>query len=176
MTENEEARELESLKASICSSHRTAGTVQPEPESAVRAKAYELWLAGGMSHGRDVEDWIRAKEILSRHNQTSGEVDPAPPSIAQTMVEGVLGAAHLAVNAAASAINNMLGSVSAEPKTPKPEPDPPTSAAVPDAALDAAERKLRIEADKRVRDAKTGAAGTTASEADVSKAKINPDG
>jgi Protein of unknown function (DUF2934) len=41
----------------------------------VRAKAYQLWLAGGMAHGHDLEDWTEAKEILSQDDQTSAPSD-----------------------------------------------------------------------------------------------------
>lgn len=146
-------------------------SISSPSDDDVRAKAYELWCAGGMQHGRDKEDWIRAKGILS-----AAARDPAaqPPiqSMAQVMVEGVLGAAGLAVGAAAAAMSSVLGTRSAEPTTSKPQPtgSPP----IPAAALEAAERKLEVAAEARLQRTKTEAAGTPSSAG--SMGKVNPDG
>ena len=143
-------------------------------EDDVRAKAYELWQAGGMTHGRDKEDWVRAKEILAASAPAHPET-AAPSSIAQTMVEGMLGAAHLAASAAASAVSGLFGSTPTAP-VDAPKTEGSGSKAVPDAALEAAERKLRVEDEARVQGAKTEAAGQVASQEDASKARVNPDG
>lgn len=34
------------------------------PEADIAAEAYLLWLADGQPHGKDVEHWVRAEEIV----------------------------------------------------------------------------------------------------------------
>jgi hypothetical protein len=43
---------------------RRADTAATATEPDIARRAYELYLAGGCVHGRDVEDWLRAEEEL----------------------------------------------------------------------------------------------------------------
>jgi hypothetical protein len=38
----------------------------PDDHDAIRARAYELYLARGGEPGREMEDWARAEEELTR--------------------------------------------------------------------------------------------------------------
>jgi hypothetical protein len=41
------------------------GCCQPADEQ-IAARAYEIWLAGGATHGHDIEDWLLAECELRR--------------------------------------------------------------------------------------------------------------
>jgi hypothetical protein len=57
--------------------------VDPDRESRVRERAYLLWESDGKPHGRDVEYWERARELISTENSTgSGPGQNAAPASA----------------------------------------------------------------------------------------------
>ena len=52
----------------------------PEREQRVRERAYHLWEADGKPHGRDVEYWQRARELIAiEENAEAGRL-PNPQS------------------------------------------------------------------------------------------------
>jgi len=46
-------------------------SIDPEREHRVRERAYLMWEADGKLHGRDVEYWERARELVGRE-ETAG--------------------------------------------------------------------------------------------------------
>ena len=59
----------------------------PEREHRVRERAYHLWEADGKPHGRDVEYWQRAGELVAI--QENGEADRPPNHAASVRETGV---------------------------------------------------------------------------------------
>jgi hypothetical protein len=47
-----------------------------EREARVRECAYRLWEADGRPHGRDVEFWIRARELIAGEENPPAEQSP----------------------------------------------------------------------------------------------------
>lgn len=48
-------------------------TLLPEPtESEIQHTAYMLWNESGRIPGRDLENWLAAKELLRHHHARSG--------------------------------------------------------------------------------------------------------
>jgi hypothetical protein len=61
---------------------RNSSVTDPTREHRVRERAYHLWEADGKPHGRDVEYWERARELVGTEESTSSEKSPnaaAPP-------------------------------------------------------------------------------------------------
>jgi len=50
----------------------------PTREHRVRERAYHLWEADGKPHGRDVEYWERARELVSTEESAFGEKPVGP--------------------------------------------------------------------------------------------------
>jgi Protein of unknown function (DUF2934) len=57
--------------------HDVAESERPQPELAngpsleqIRQRAYELYLEGGCTHGRDCDDWLQAERELVEKHQT----------------------------------------------------------------------------------------------------------
>ena len=65
--------------------------VDPEREQRVRERAYLMWEADGKPHGRDVEYWERARELVGMEESAGSGLLPNPQthpeSIAETGVE-----------------------------------------------------------------------------------------
>jgi hypothetical protein len=61
---------------------RNPSATDPSREHRVRERAYHLWEADGKPHGRDVEYWERARELVGTEESTSNEESPdaATPS------------------------------------------------------------------------------------------------
>jgi len=63
----------------------------PEREQRVRERAYHLWEADGKPHGRDVEYWQRARELIAiEENAEAGRLpnpQSHPGSVRETGVE-----------------------------------------------------------------------------------------
>lgn len=59
----------------------------PEPtESEIQHTAYLLWLEGGKVPGRDLDNWLAAKELLRHHHGRDAStkrnvIAPVPPPI-----------------------------------------------------------------------------------------------
>ena len=54
--------------------------VDPEREHRVRERAYLLWEADGKPHGRDVEYWERARELVGMEESAGSGQLPNPQS------------------------------------------------------------------------------------------------
>lgn len=52
--------------------------VDPEREQRVRERAYLLWEAEGKPHGRDVEFWERARELVAMEESAGSGQLPNP--------------------------------------------------------------------------------------------------
>jgi Protein of unknown function (DUF2934) len=52
----------------------------PEREERVRERAYHLWEADGKPHGRDVEYWQRARELIGMEDSAGAGLLPNPQS------------------------------------------------------------------------------------------------
>ena len=50
----------------------------PEREARIRARAYHLWEADGCPHGRDVEYWLRAEELIGMEDHAGAALMPNP--------------------------------------------------------------------------------------------------
>jgi hypothetical protein len=67
--------------------------LEPDParEQRVRERAYALWEAEGKPHGRDVEFWERARELVGMEESAGAGLLPNPQnhpeSIRETGVE-----------------------------------------------------------------------------------------
>ena len=65
--------------------------IDPEREQRVRERAYHLWEADGKPHGRDVEFWERARELIAMEESADAGKLPNPErhtgSIRETGVE-----------------------------------------------------------------------------------------
>lgn len=49
----------------------------PEREHRIRERAYQLWQADGEPHGRDVEYWERARELVGMEQPAAQLPNPA---------------------------------------------------------------------------------------------------
>ena len=66
----------------------------PDRESQVRERAYRLWEDEGRPHGRDVEFWERARELVAaERNPKSTGPRTAPPDPASEVEAAVSSAA-----------------------------------------------------------------------------------
>lgn len=54
--------------------------VDPEREHRVRERAYLLWESEGKPHGRDVEYWERARELVGMEESAGSGLLPNPQS------------------------------------------------------------------------------------------------
>ncbi|MBS0642453.1 MAG: DUF2934 domain-containing protein [Acetobacteraceae bacterium] len=63
----------------------------PDTEHRIRERAYHLWEADGRPHGRDVEFWERARELIGMEDSAGAGLLPNPQthpdSPAETGVE-----------------------------------------------------------------------------------------
>jgi hypothetical protein len=57
---------------------RNALSVDPEREHLVRERAYLMWEADGRPHGRDVEYWERARELVGMEESVGSGLLPNP--------------------------------------------------------------------------------------------------
>jgi hypothetical protein len=53
-------------------------TIDPEREQRVRERAYAMWESDGKPHGRDVEYWERAREMIGREESASSGLSKTP--------------------------------------------------------------------------------------------------
>lgn len=60
------------------SSARNPLAVDPEREQRVRERAYLLWESEGKPHGRDVEYWERARELIGMEESAGAGLLPNP--------------------------------------------------------------------------------------------------
>jgi hypothetical protein len=59
-------------------STRNPLTTDPDREQRVRERAYLLWEADGKPHGRDVEYWERARELVGMEESAGSGLLPNP--------------------------------------------------------------------------------------------------
>ena len=52
--------------------------IDPERENRVRERAYLMWEADGKPHGRDVEYWERARELIGMEESAGSGLLPNP--------------------------------------------------------------------------------------------------
>lgn len=52
--------------------------IDPDREQRVRERAYHLWEADGKPHGRDVEYWERARELIGMEESAGSGLLPNP--------------------------------------------------------------------------------------------------
>jgi hypothetical protein len=52
--------------------------IDPEREQRVRQRAYHLWETEGKPHGRDVEYWERARELIAIEESAGAGLLPNP--------------------------------------------------------------------------------------------------
>ena len=50
----------------------------PDREHRVRERAYHLWEADGKPHGRDIEYWERARELVGMEESAGSGLLPNP--------------------------------------------------------------------------------------------------
>lgn len=60
------------------SSTRNPLAIDPDREQRVRERAYHLWEADGKPHGRDVEFWERARELVGMEESAGAGRLPNP--------------------------------------------------------------------------------------------------
>ncbi len=53
-------------------------SIDPDHEQRVRERAYHLWEAEGKPHGRDVEYWERARELIGMEESAGSGLLPNP--------------------------------------------------------------------------------------------------
>ncbi len=59
-------------------SYRNPLSVDPDHEHRVRERAYLLWESEGRPHGRDVEYWERARELIGMEESAGSGLLPNP--------------------------------------------------------------------------------------------------
>jgi hypothetical protein len=65
-------------RTSVRSSKRNPLAIDPEREQRIRERAYHLWEAEGKPHGRDVEYWERARELVGMEESAGSGLLPNP--------------------------------------------------------------------------------------------------
>ncbi len=60
------------------SSTRNPLAIDPDHEQRVRERAYHLWETEGKPHGRDVEYWERARELIGMEESAGAGQRPNP--------------------------------------------------------------------------------------------------
>jgi hypothetical protein len=61
--------------------HHLPTPTPPEPtEAEIQHTAYLLWLESGRQEGRDLDNWLAAKELLRHHHARTGGPKPHKPS------------------------------------------------------------------------------------------------
>ena len=65
-------------RTSVRSSKRNPLAIDPEREQRIRERAYHLWETEGKPHGRDVEYWERARELIGMEESAGSGLLPNP--------------------------------------------------------------------------------------------------
>ncbi|WP_428534348.1 DUF2934 domain-containing protein [Rhodopila sp.] len=66
------------------SSTRNPLIIDPGREQRVRERAYHLWESEGKPHGRDVEYWERARELIGMEESAGSALLPNPQTSPNT--------------------------------------------------------------------------------------------
>lgn len=77
---------------------RTPVIADPDREHRVRERAYLMWEADGRPHGRDVEYWERARELVGTEERTGSEPLPDPQTMPHAPRETRVEAAEVQEN------------------------------------------------------------------------------
>jgi hypothetical protein len=72
--------------------------VDPEREQRVRERAYHLWEYDGKPHGRDVEYWERARELVGMEESAGSGLLPNPETQPASRREGGIEEADIQEN------------------------------------------------------------------------------
>ena len=70
----------------------------PVREQLVRERAYHLWEADGIPHGRDVEFWQRAREVIAMEENADAGRLPNPMNHAEAIRETGIEEAEIQAN------------------------------------------------------------------------------
>ena len=70
----------------------------PAREQHVRERAYHLWEADGKPHGRDVEYWERARELVAMEESAGSGLLPNPLTRSEPLQETGVGDAAIQDN------------------------------------------------------------------------------
>lgn len=70
----------------------------PAREHRVRERAYQLWEADGKPHGRDVEYWQRARELVAMEESAGSGLLPNPQSHPEAVREAGVEEAEIQEN------------------------------------------------------------------------------
>jgi len=65
-------------RTSVRLSNHNPLAINPEREQRIRERAYHLWESGGKPHGRDVEYWERARELVGMEESAGSGLLPNP--------------------------------------------------------------------------------------------------
>jgi hypothetical protein len=65
-------------RSTVRSSNRNPLAIDPDREQRVRERAYHLWETDGKPHGRDVEYWERARELVGMEESAGAGQLPNP--------------------------------------------------------------------------------------------------
>ncbi len=84
-------------KAATKSSHNPLET-DPDREHRVRERAYHLWEADGKPHGRDVEYWERARELVGMEDSAGAGLLPNPETTPSKLDQSDIGEADIQDN------------------------------------------------------------------------------
>jgi hypothetical protein len=69
------------------SSTRNPLSIDPNHEHRVRERAYLLWESDGKPHGRDVEYWERARELIAMEDSAGSGLLPNPETVRDSPLE-----------------------------------------------------------------------------------------
>jgi hypothetical protein len=97
--------------------------VDPDREQRVRERAYHLWEADGKPHGRDVEYWERARELIGMEESAGSGLLPNPQTVPDSPRETGIEEAEIQANL--GEFPDRLadqGEVQATPAAPKRRP------------------------------------------------------
>jgi hypothetical protein len=68
-------------------SSRNPLSVDPGHEHRVRERAYLMWEADGKPHGRDIEYWERARELVGTEESAGSGLLPNPQNVTESRRE-----------------------------------------------------------------------------------------
>jgi hypothetical protein len=80
------------------SSSRNPLAIDPGREHRVRERAYHLWESEGKPHGRDVEYWERARELIGMEESAGSGLLPNPQAAPASPRENGVEEAHIQQN------------------------------------------------------------------------------
>lgn len=85
-------------RTSVRPSSRNPLTIDPGREQRVRERAYHLWEVDGKPHGRDVEYWERARELIAMEESDGSVLLPNPQSAPGSVRKSAIEEAEIQTN------------------------------------------------------------------------------